>query len=151
MRGQQYVCRCVFRCVYRLRECIVCVHRCVPRHMKGCVCMRAQVYLSQECEFRCANEYGVVWGHGCGSVSMCVYLVVCTLTDAWPHPSPRLLVSLVSRRPDFQGSPPQPRAITLSRLGCGLSTQWDYCSSRSRWASEASQVVGKFICLVHRF
>jgi len=39
------------------------------------------------CEFRCVNECGVVRGHGCGSVSMCVYLVLCTLTDAWPtHP-----------------------------------------------------------------
>lgn len=42
-------CRCVFRCVYRLCECIVCVHRCVSRYMKECVCVRAQVYLSQEC------------------------------------------------------------------------------------------------------
>lgn len=25
----------------------VCAHVCVPRYMKGCVCVRAQVYLSQ--------------------------------------------------------------------------------------------------------
>lgn len=41
-------CRCVFRCVYRLCEYIVCVYRCVPRYME-CVCVRTQVYLSQEC------------------------------------------------------------------------------------------------------
>ena len=78
--------------------------------------------------------------------------IACAHSQMLGPPIPQATgVSLVSRLPDFQGSPPQPRAITLSRLGCALSTQWDYCSSRSRWASEASQVVGKFICLVHRF
>lgn len=35
----------------------MCAHVCVPRCMKGCVCVRAQVYLSQVVvcgwEFRC--------------------------------------------------------------------------------------------------
>lgn len=89
----------------------VCAHglQCV----KECVCERAQVYLSQECESRCV---GSAVAHGELQVYLWDVLVVCTLTDAWPHPS--LTTGVTGEQAaGFQGSPPQPRAITLSRLG----------------------------------